>query len=205
MRTALNGRTKFRLRTERSNAHHLTLHTPIKHFACVLLAYVRVYSPTAKAISSRYKCHTDSCHVLGDVLLFCLKCLIRVNILLRRKIWISNLGSLVVVLASDWPAAADPLAISLSYSLPQILAHQTTSKLSLWSKNCVLDQWCENCGPPLFSNDLNCWYPIRTSKRFRKLRNDIWTWGVPSRSVCEIKGGWSYVKHNSGKIKHIMW
>ena len=30
----------------------------------------------------------------------------------------------------------------------------------------------------------------------------IWTWGVPSRSVCEIKGGWSSVKHNSGKIKH---
>ena len=33
----------------------------------------------------------------------------------------------------------------------------------------------------------------------------VWTWGVPSRSVCEIKRGWSFVKHNSGKIKHIMW
>jgi len=32
-----------------------------------------------------------------------------------------------------------------------------------------------------------------------------WTWGVTSRSVCEIKGGWSSVKHNSAKIKHIMW
>ena len=34
--------------------------------------------------------------------------------------------------------------------------------------------------------------------------DSIWTWGVPSRSVCEIKGGRSSVKHNSGKIKHIM-
>jgi len=85
VRSALNGSINFRLRSERNYAHHLILHTALQHFACVL-AYVCVYSPTAKAISSRYKCHTDSYQALGNVSLFGLKSDTRINFLLRRNI-----------------------------------------------------------------------------------------------------------------------
>ena len=48
-----------------------------------------------------------------------------------------------------------------------------------------------------FHNHSTCYWLLNRLK--------VWTWGVPSRSVCEIKEGWRSVKHNSSNIKHIMW
>jgi hypothetical protein len=67
----LERRVKFPRRTDRTYANHLILYITLS----VCSSHSRVYSPTTKATSSRYKrqklisdSHTDRCQVLWDVI-----------------------------------------------------------------------------------------------------------------------------------------
>ena len=98
----------------------------------------------------------------------------------------------------------------------RILSHVIRVKLWFGEWPTVLSDWC-CCTFPNLSYAASCSLYIRDASGVKRcdshrspacsveVNECIWTWGVPSRSVCEIKGGWSSVKHNSGKIKHIMW